>query len=111
MTKDVVPAFDYGSINETHQAVAKEIASWLTSMGLADVAKELLLRFKIEENKKYDITQSKFYQICQEAGIFVSGQGILVEGEGKDAIEYPLVAINGDIRQLDKFIEFVQNKK
>ncbi len=111
MTKDVVPAFDYGSIDESHQIVAKEIASWLASLGLAEVSKELLFRFKIEENKKYDITQSKFYQLCQEAGVYVAGQGVIVEGEGKDAMEYPLVAINGDIRQLDKFIEFVQNKK
>jgi hypothetical protein len=111
MTKDVLPVFDYGSINETHQSAAKEIAGWLDSLGLKDVSRELLLRFKIEENKKYDITQSKFYQLCQEAGVYVAGQGVIIEGEGKDATEYPLVAINGDIRQLDKFIEFVQNKK
>lgn len=106
-----VPVFDYGSINAEQQATAKEIASWLSSLGLHDVARDLLVRFKIEENKKYDVSGSKFYKLCQEGGVHVAGQGIIIEGEGKDAVEYPLVAIAGDIRQLDKFIEFVQNSK
>ena len=109
MSKEIVPVFDYGSINEVQQNVAKEIAGWLSSRGLTDVSRDLLVRFKIEENKKYDITQSKFYQTCKAAGIYVAGQGILVEGEGANATEYPLVAISGDIRELDKFIDFVKN--
>lgn len=108
---NVVPVFDYGSINDDHKSAAIEIANWLNSLGLNDVSKELLLRFKIEENKKFDISQSTFYQLCQEAGVYVAGQGVVVEGQGKDATEYPLVAISGDIRQLDKFIEFVKNHK
>jgi hypothetical protein len=111
MNKDILPVFDYGNITDEHKSAANEIAKWLESLGLSDVARDLLVRFKIEENKKYDITQSKFYRLCQEGGIFVAGQGILVEGEGKDATEYPLVAISGDIRQFDKFIDFIQNSK
>lgn len=109
--KEVVPVFDYGSINEDHKEAAIEIANWLNSLGLNDVSKELLLRFKIEENKKYDLNQSVFYQLCREAGIYVAGQGVVVEGQGQEATEYPLVCINGDIRQLDKFIDFVKNHK
>jgi hypothetical protein len=109
MSKEIVPVFDYGSIDEVQKTVAKEIAGWLDSRGLTDVSRDLLVRFKIEENKKYDLTQSKFYQVCKAAGIYISGQGILVEGEGAEATEYPLVAISGDIRELDKFIDFVKN--
>jgi hypothetical protein len=109
MSTELLPVFDYGSISKEQQSAAKEIATWLESLGLDQVSRELLIRFKIEENKKYDITQSKFYQVCKEAGVHVAGQGIIVEGQGTDATEYPLVAISGDIRQLDKFIEFVKN--
>lgn len=111
MTTEMLPVFDYGNISDTQKAAAKEIADWLSSLGLHDVSRDLLVRFKIEENKKYDVSQSKFYKLCQEGGIYVAGQGVVIEGQGKDAIEYPLVAISGDIRQFDKFIEFVQNSK
>jgi hypothetical protein len=51
---------------------------------------------------------SVFYKLAKEAGIYVANQGNLVEGQGKDAMQYPLVAISGDIRQMDKFIEKIK---
>ncbi len=111
MDNEIRPVFDYGSIKIEHQDAAKEIADWLGNLGMHDLSRQLLVRFKIKENRRYDVKESKFYQLCQEAGVFVATQGMIVEGTGDDTIEYPLVAINGDIRQLDKFIEFVQNKK
>lgn len=110
-TVDVIPAFDFGSINEQHQSAAKEIAGWLKSLGFNDLSEELLTRFKIQSIPTYDIENSEFYKLAKEAGIYVAGQGTLVEGQGKDAMQYPLVAISGDIRQMDKFIETVKKAK
>jgi hypothetical protein len=108
-TVDLIPAFDYGSINETHQSAAKEIAGWLASLGHQEIAEELLVRFKIVKIPTYDVSQSKFYQYAKKAGIYVAGQGTLIEGQGKDAMQFPLVAITGDIRELDKFIDLIKN--
>lgn len=105
---DVIPAFNYGDINETHQSAAKEIACWLRSLGQTELSDELLFRFKINQIPVFDIEQSKFYQCAKKAGIYVAIQGMLVEGQGKDALQYPLVVISGDIRQMDKFIDVVK---
>jgi hypothetical protein len=108
-TIDVIPAFNHGDINETHQSAAKEIANWLKSLGQTELSDELLFRFKINQIPVFDIEQSKFYQYAKKAGIYVATQGMLKEGEGKNAVQYPLVVISGDIRQMDKFIDVIKN--
>lgn len=108
-TIDVIPAFDFGSINEQHQSAAKEIAEWLKMQGLTEASDEILRRYKIDPIPTYDITQSIFYQYAQKANLYVAGQGTLVEGEGKDKMQYPLVAVCGDIRKMDEFINVIKN--
>jgi hypothetical protein len=110
-TVDVIPPFDFGSINKDHQSAAKEIADWLNSLGLDDISKELLSRFKINPIPTYNLEESEFYKLAKNAGIFEASQGNLVEGSGKEAMQYPLVAISGDIRQMDKFIEVIKKSK
>lgn len=110
-TIDLIPAFDFGSVNEQHQAAAKEISEWLRGYGMTEIADEILRRYKIDPLPSYDLEQSEFFRLAREAGIFVAGQGTLVEGEGKDKMQYPLVAISGDIRKMDEFIKFVKNSK
>jgi hypothetical protein len=107
-TVDIIPAFDFGSLNEDHQSAAKEISQWLKSLGHNELSEELLSRFKITQIPAYNMENSVFYKLAKEAGIYVANQGNLVEGQGKDAMQYPLVAISGDIRQMDKFIEKIK---
>ena len=54
-TADVIPSFDFGSINTDHQSAAKEIAEWLSSLGFEDVSQELLSRFKINPIPAYNL--------------------------------------------------------
>lgn len=108
-TIDLVPAFDFGSINEQHQSAAKEISGWLKSLGLTEVSEEILRRYKIDPIPSYNLDESEFYQLATKAGFYVAGQGTLIEGEGKDKIQIPLVAISGDIRKLNDFINIVKN--
>lgn len=102
--------FDYGAINDDHKKAAEEIAKFIKDQGHASLSDLILQRFNIREVPYYDITQSKFYQECQKAGIFVATQGFIQEGTGLDAIQYPLCVISGDIRRLDKFIDSIKDE-
>ena len=66
-------------------------------------------RFKIVEPPKYNLEESSFIQACKKVGIFVSIQGTVAEGEIPNQMLYQLVAISGDIRQMDKFVESIKN--
>jgi predicted ATPase with chaperone activity len=109
-TIDLVPVFDYGSIKEEHQSAALEIAGLLKSLGHTDIAEEILVRFQIEQIPTYDMEESVFVQEMKEAGIYVAIQGFLKEGSGKNAFQYPLIAVNGDIRQFNQLIENLKTK-
>lgn len=109
-TTDLVPMFDYGSIKEEHQSAALEISNMLKSLGHTDIAEEILVRFKIEEIPTYNLEESEFIQEMKEAGMYVAIQGFLKEGTGKDAFQYQLVAVNGDIRQFNKLIANLKKK-
>lgn len=109
-TVDLIPMFDYGAIKIEHQSAALEIANLLKSLGHTDIAEEILVRFQIEKIPTYDMEESAFVQEMKEAGIYVAIQGFLKEGSGKDAFQYPLVAVNGDIRQFNKMIETLKKK-
>jgi len=109
-TMDLVPIFDYGAIKEEHQSAALEISNLLKSLGHSEVAEEILVRFQIEQIPTYDMEESAFVQEMKEAGIYVAIQGFLKEGSGKDAFQYPLVAVNGDIRQFNQMIEKLKEK-
>lgn len=109
-TVDLVPLFDYGSIKLEHQSAALEISNMLKSLGHTDVAEEILVRFQIEQIPTYDMEDSEFVREMKEAGIYVAIQGFLKEGSGKDAFQYPLIAVNGDIRQFNKLIEDLKKK-
>ena len=109
-TVDLIPMFDYGAIKIEHQSAALEIANLLKSLGHTDIAEEILARFQIEKIPTYDMEESAFVQEMKEAGIYVAIQGFLKEGSGKDAFQYPLVAVNGDIRQFNKMIETLKKK-
>lgn len=100
--------FDYGALSEDHKAAAEEIAKFIKDQGHAQLGDLILQRFEIKQIPTYDLTQSKFYQECQKAGIFCATQGFLQEGSGLEAMQYPLCVISGDIRQLDKFIDSIK---
>jgi hypothetical protein len=55
------------------------------------------------------LAESKFVKACFDAGIYVSVQGFVSEGNGDK--KYQLVCINDDVRKLDNFIEKLQSAK
>lgn len=103
-----IPAFDYGSITDEHKSVVVEIASLLRDKGLDPIANELTTRFKIVEIPKFDLHGSPFVSACKEAGIHGAIQGYIQEGLDANAIQYPVVSICDDIRNLDKLIPIIK---
>lgn len=106
---ELKPEFDYGSIKPEHQAAAEEIAKFLASQGQEELGELVKQRFKVKEIPMYDLSQSEFVKYCQEAGIFVAGQGYIVEGEGLNKMQYPMVAICDDIRRVEKIVDVIKN--
>lgn len=106
---DLKPEFDYGSIRPEHQAAAEEIAKFLAENGQADLGELIKQRFKVKEIPSYDLSQSEFVKYCKEAGIYVAGQGYLVEGEGLNQMQYPMITICDDIRRIEKIVEVIKN--
>jgi hypothetical protein len=106
---ELQPEFDYGSIKPEHQAAAEEIAKFLAEHGQSELGELVKQRFKVKEIPMYDLTQSEFFNYCKEAGIYVAGQGYLVEGEGLNQMRYPMVAICDDIRRVEKIVEVIKN--
>ena len=61
--------FDYGSMNDDHQAAVSECAKWIKNT-LKDeyTAERLLYQFKIKERKKFNVDDSQFYHMAKQFG-------------------------------------------
>lgn len=105
---ETLPVFDYGSLNQNHQDAAIEIAALLREKGHKELADLIVQRFKLVEIPKYDPNESVFVQACKIAGIYVAIQGHLQEGEPPNVIQYPLVALCGDIREFEKLVGVIR---
>lgn len=110
--------FDYGEITEGQKSVVEELLTQLKqdpkmSFVLDDEKiTSLKKQFKIEEIDRFDIEKSAFYQLAKQKNYYAPIQGWIKEGLGPDAIEYPILSTNMDIREYDKMVhELIQKGK
>ena len=98
----MIPLFDYNNITDDHKAAAEECAKLLeqSNPSLASIIRE---RFKIEEPKRIPIESSEFYKLATDFGLFPATQGYMV---GPDGVQVPMVAVCGDIKKFDEFLEY-----
>jgi hypothetical protein len=101
--ENLIPVFDYGSLNDDHKAAAEECVALAKQMNQPMLAELIKVKFQLVEPNRYDMDSSKFVQAAKEAGIYIAIQGHVKEGD----TEYQLVSVNEDIRKLDKFIELL----
>ena len=106
--REVNHLFDYGDIKDEHKEAAQEIANMLIREGQQELADQIKSQFKIEEIPTYDLKESEFIKYCKEEGIFVSLQGWVRDLGGEDTLQYPLCAINEDVRVLNRLIETIK---
>jgi hypothetical protein len=101
--ENLIPVFDYGSLNDDHKAAAEECVALAKQLNQPMLAELIKVKFQLVEPNRYDMESSKFVQAAKEAGIYIAIQGHVKEGD----TEYQLVSVNEDIRKLDKFIELL----
>jgi len=104
-----VPVFDYGALTDEHKEAAQEIAEYLQTQGLTDVANALRLRFKLKEIPKMSIDDSPFVAACKAAGLYCAIQGYIQEGQEPDIIQYPLIALCDDIRKFELLVPVIKS--
>lgn len=104
MAENLIPLFDYGSLNDDHKAAAEECVALANQLGQPMLAELIKAKFQLVEPKRFDMDTSKFVAAAKEAGIYIAIQGHIKEGD----TEYQLVSVNEDIRKLEKFIELLQ---
>jgi len=98
--------FDYGNISDEQKLVAKEIVEIANSMGLNVLSELIKDKFKIKQYPRIDHTESLFYKKCKEIDINPALQGFN-RYNGK---EYPILAINQDVRALDLLVEKIKSE-
>jgi len=104
-----VPVFDYGALTDEHKEAAQEIAEYLQTQGLTDVANALRLRFKLKEIPKMSLDDSPFVAACKAAGLYCAIQGYIQEGQEPDIIQYPLIALCDDIRKFELLVPVIKS--
>lgn len=103
--------FSYDEITEEHKDAALEIMNLLNQMGQPMIAEMIKHKFKIVEKPKFDLNNSPVHNSLTADGFFLAVQGYVGVGEGADAIDYPVVCINEDIRKLDAWFHKVMSQK
>lgn len=108
---NMLPVFDYGSLNDDHKKAAEEIASLAEQHGMSMFADLVKTRFQVKEIPKYDISQSEFVKYCDKAGLHLGIQGFIREGGEPDIIQYPLMTLCDDVRKLEKLVEVIKEDR
>lgn len=93
------------SMKEDHLTGIRYAARFMRHKGLIEESEELLTECNIEQVPNYDIENSEFVQRLIAEGITPHIQGFLKMGQGKEAIRYPIVALNGDILRWEIFFQ------
>ena len=102
--------FNYGEVTEGQKSAVDEVLTRLKqdpkiSFVLNDEYVSWMKKeFRLEEIDRFNIENSAFWQWASKRNIYMPVQGWIKEGQGKDAVEYPIIATNMDIRQYDKMM-------
>lgn len=99
--KDILPGFNYEKLTEEQKLAVDEVFRVLSEKYSTLDLTPLRIKFKLEEKKYFDLDESNFAKRCKEKKIVINTQGYIKDGIGDDAIHYPLISLDGDIRQFD----------
>lgn len=105
-----IEMFDYGSISDEQKKALNECANFLSTKH-PDIAQTIRNKFYLVEPKKVKLETSNFLQLCKAANINYSLQGFtLTRDEKEEEIQYPIVSITEDIRELERLLLFIVKK-
>jgi hypothetical protein len=99
--------FDYNQIDDSHKALIRDVVERLEKEKNYSLAQELKILCKLQENKKFDIEKSLFFNLAKDFPLSLSKQGFVTVSENGEITEYPIISTCGDIREYEKFIEHI----
>ena len=100
-----IKKFNYDEIDDSHKSLIRDIVERLEKENQYSLAQELKITCKLEENEKYDIEKSLFFQIAKEWPLSLNKQGFITHSENGKITEYPIISTCADIRYYDKMME------
>jgi hypothetical protein len=95
-------------MSEQHVLAAKDIIRMCDERGYNDLSQAIRIRYGLEQLNYYDLDESKFIQACKEVGLNGCVQGHVHVGD-ETAIRYPIISVNGDIRNFELLYENIKN--
>jgi hypothetical protein len=96
--------FNYGDLKKEHKDAAAEIIDLAKQLGQDNLAEVIAHKFQLVEPNKFNIEDSVFAKACDSVGFKYWIMGWVAEGDGPEAVHYPIVSITEDVRKLDNFI-------
>jgi len=105
--------FDFGNLNEEHQAVAKTILNIFKDCNNTEIFKhQITTQFKLNGETLIDKKTNPLVKIIEENGFTVALQGYVTENENGKIIKYPVLSYIADIRHFEKvYRNILENMK
>lgn len=105
--------FDFGNLNEEHQAVAKTILNIFKDCNDKEIFKyQITTQFKLEGETLIDKNTNPLVKIIEENGYNVALQGHVTENENGKIVKYPILSYIADIRHFEKvYRNILENMK
>lgn len=95
--------FDFGNLNEEHQAVAKTILNIFKDCNDTEIFKhQITTQFKLKGETLIDKNTNPLVKIIEENGCNVALQGHVTENENGKIVKYPVLSYIADIRHFEK---------
>ena len=95
--------FDFGKLNEEHQAVAKTILNIFKDCNDTEIFKQqITTQFKLKGETLIDKNTNPLVKIIEENGYNVALQGHVTENENGKIVKYPVLSYIADIRHFEK---------
>lgn len=99
--------FDYNLIDDSHKALMRDVVERLEKENNYGLAQEFKILCKLQENEKFNIEKSLFFNLAKDFSLSLNKQGYMTVSENGKITEYPIISTCGDIREYDKFIEHI----
>lgn len=104
LIKEVEQPFDFGTLSQRDKKVIQEVIKFLKEEKNLDkdMEKSLHLKFELKDVPKFNIDNSNFLRHVKKLNLFYNESGFLREGRYPNIVEYPIIAVQTEIRNFEK---------
>lgn len=104
LIKETEESLNFDTLNERDKKVIKEVIKFLKEEKNLnkDIEKSIHLKFKLKDVPKFNIDNSNFLRHVKKLNLFYNESGFLREGKHPNIVEYPIIAVQTEIRNFEK---------